>query len=89
LWCENLKERNRLENLAVVENNVKIDPKELGYEGVDLINVEHNSNKMEGLVNTEMIFRLSWTQEISGVSKYRLASHEGFCACGALDESQN
>jgi hypothetical protein len=57
-WWENLKESSCLEDLEVDENNIKRDLKELKY--VHFINVDQNSNKMDVLVNTKIIFGLSW-----------------------------
>jgi len=37
-WCENLKERSRLEDLDIDGNIITIDSEELGYEGLRAIN---------------------------------------------------
>jgi hypothetical protein len=48
----NVKERGHLEDLMSVENNSKINPEEIGWEGVDWISIAEDRNKWWALVNT-------------------------------------
>jgi len=44
-WSTKLKGKDKLEDLCVDGNNIKIDFKEIGYEVVEWIHVAHNRNK--------------------------------------------
>jgi hypothetical protein len=49
----NVKERDHLEDLMSVENNSKINPEEIGWEGLDWISIAEDRDKWWALVIAE------------------------------------
>jgi hypothetical protein len=58
------------------KDNVKIDLKEIGWEGVDWICLAQDSSQWWALVNTVMNLQLPYNMGISRVVKQLLASQE-------------
>jgi len=48
----NVKERDHLEDLMSVENNSKINPEEIEWEGLDWISIAEDRDKWWAVVNT-------------------------------------
>ena len=59
-WLENLKERDNLGHLGINRDNIKMDLKETGSEGVDWMDLAQNRNKLWAVVNKVMDFQLSY-----------------------------
>ena len=46
-----LKERDHMEDLDILEHNIDMDHADRGWEYMDWINVAHDSDKLQTLVN--------------------------------------
>jgi hypothetical protein len=56
-WWGNLRKRDLVEGLGCKwKGNIKIDFKKIGWEGVEWINVAHDVDKWQAVVNTVMNF---------------------------------
>ena len=66
---ENLKERDNFGQLGINRDNVKMDLKETGWEGVDWMDLAQDRNKLWAVVNKVMNFQLSYNAGISGLAK--------------------
>jgi hypothetical protein len=54
-WWGDLRERDNLEDLGVRwENNIKINPQEVGWGGMDWIDLAQDRNRWRALVNAVM-----------------------------------
>lgn len=52
-WQGNFKERDHLENLGVTwEDNIKMDPKKTGWDGVHWIHQAQDGENWQTIVNT-------------------------------------
>jgi hypothetical protein len=59
-WLENLQERDHLGQLGINRDNVEMDLKEEGWEGVDAMVLARNRNKLWAVVNRVMNFQLAY-----------------------------
>jgi hypothetical protein len=76
-WSEKLKGRNHSDDLGMNKENIIMDLREIGWEGVDWIRLDQDRNQWQPLVN--MIVNLQvpkmWGISLSGE---RLSATQGF-----------
>jgi hypothetical protein len=59
------------------QKNIKLDLKDIGWEGVDLINLAQEGNKAWAVMNTVMNIRFPYNWGISWLTEELLACQEG------------
>jgi hypothetical protein len=69
------------------ENNIKIDHRELGWEGVDLIHLAQDRYQWRTLVNTIMKHRYHNRRRISWLAEWILVSQEGLSSMEPVGQS--
>jgi hypothetical protein len=58
-WLENMKGRDYLRTRHTWKDNIRLDLREIGWEGVDWNNVAQDRNQWRALVNTVMKLRVT------------------------------
>jgi hypothetical protein len=62
------------------EYNNKLDIQEVGFDGMDWIELAQDRDRWLALVNAVMNLRFHKIQGITSLAENRLASQEGFCS---------
>jgi len=57
-WWGNLRERDHLEDTRSWEDTIKMDLREVGWAGIDWIDVAQDREKWQALVNAVMNLRV-------------------------------